>query len=104
MTLCGYAALIASNQGHPASYLSLRFLRWLPLVCCISATTKHCRTITRNEYEEVRERTVVRMSQESSQTLFRRRSWMAETPFGTLKSVTGVRQFLLRGLEKVQTE
>ncbi|MDA0810246.1 MAG: IS1182 family transposase [Planctomycetota bacterium] len=71
---------------------------------CISATTKHGRTITRDEYEEVRERTVVRMSQESSQTLFRRRSWMAETPFGTLKSVTGVRQFLLRGLEKVQTE
>lgn len=30
---------------------------------CISATTKPGRTITRDEYEEVRERTVVRMSQ-----------------------------------------
>lgn len=71
---------------------------------CLSATTKRGRTITRDEYEEVRERTAARMSQESSQTLFRRRSWIAEPPFGTLKSVTGVRQFLLRGIEKVQTE
>ena len=44
------------------------------------------------------------MSLESSQELFRRRSWIAETPFGILKSVMGLRQFLLRGLEKVQTE
>ena len=29
---------------------------------------------------------------------------MAETPFGILKSVMGLRQFLLRGLEKVKTE
>ena len=44
------------------------------------------------------------MSLESSQELFRRRSWIAETPFGILKAVMGVRQFLLRGLEYVQTE
>ena len=71
---------------------------------CLSATTKHGRTITRDEYEEVRERTAARMSQESSQELFRRRSWIAETPFAILKSVMGLRQFLLRGLENVQTE
>ncbi len=71
---------------------------------CLSATTKRGRTITRDEYEEVRERTAARMSRESSQELFRRRSWIAETPFGILKSVMGLRQFLLRGLEKVQTE
>jgi hypothetical protein len=71
---------------------------------CLSGTTKHGRTITRDEYEEVRERTAARMSRESSQELFRRRSWIAETPFGFLKSVMGVRQFLLRGSEKVQTE
>ena len=71
---------------------------------CLSTTTKRGRTITRDEYEEVRERTAARMSLESSRELFRRRSWIAETPFGILKSVMGVRQFLLRGLEKVQTE
>lgn len=71
---------------------------------CLSATTKRGRTITRDEYEEVRERTAARMSRESSQELFRRRSWIAETPFAILKSVMGLRQFLLRGLENVQTE
>lgn len=71
---------------------------------CLSATTKRGRTITRDEYEEVRERTAARMSLASSQELFRQRSWIAETPFGILKSVMGIRQFLLRGLEKVQTE
>ena len=71
---------------------------------CLSATTKRGRTITRDEYEEVRERTAARMSTKSSQELFRRRSWIAETPFGILKSVMGVRQFLLRGLANVQTE
>ena len=71
---------------------------------CLSPTTKRGRTITRDQYEEVRERTAARMSLESSQQLFRRRSWIAETPFGVLKSVMGLRQFLLRGSEKVQTE
>ena len=71
---------------------------------CLSRTTKRGRTITRDQHEEVRERTAVRMSLESSQELFRRRSWIAETPFGFLKSVMGLRQFLLRGIEKVQTE
>ncbi len=76
-----------------------------PLVAaCLSPTTKRGRTITRDRYEEVRERTATRMSLESSQQLFRKRSWIAETPFGILKSVLGLRQFLLRGLEKVQTE
>ena len=71
---------------------------------CLSPTTKRGRTITRDQHEDVRERTAARMSLESSQQLFRRRSWIAETPFGILKSVMGLRQFLLRGLEKVQTE
>jgi hypothetical protein len=77
------------------------FARWRsPLASdCLSTTTKRGRTITRDEYEEVRERTAARMSLESSRELFRRRSWIAETPFGILKSVMGVRQFLLRGLE-----
>ena len=30
--------------------------------------------------------------------------WVAETPFAILKAVMGIRQFLLRGLEKVKTE
>jgi transposase len=71
---------------------------------CISQQNKRGRTITRDDHEAARERLAERMSLPSSQELFRQRSWIAETPFGILKSIMGVRQFLLRGLEKVQTE
>ena len=76
-----------------------------PLVAaCLSRDTKHRRTISRDAYEQVRERTAARMSEEPAQKRYGRRAWMAETPFGILKSVMGLRQFLLRGLEKVKTE
>ncbi|MGB5629734.1 MAG: IS1182 family transposase [Woeseiaceae bacterium] len=71
---------------------------------CVSQQNKRGRTITRDDHEAARERLAERMSLASSQELFRQRSWIAETPFGILKSVMGVRQFLLRGLKKVQTE
>lgn len=71
---------------------------------CVSQQSKRGRTITRDDHEAARERLAERMSLASSQELFRQRSWIAETPFGILKSIMGVRQFLLRGLEKVQTE
>lgn len=71
---------------------------------CLSRNTKHGRTISRDAYEETRERTAARMSETTAQKRYERRAWMAETPFGILKSVMGLRQFLLRGLEKVKTE
>jgi transposase len=71
---------------------------------CLSPKSKHGRTITRDEFEEVRERTAARMSSESSRALYNQRPHMAETPFGIIKSVMGLRQFLLRGSEKVKTE
>ena len=71
---------------------------------CLSAKGKHARTISRDAYEEVRERTAARMSDPRSRQRYDRRMWIAETPFGIMKSVMGLRQFLLRGLEKVKTE
>lgn len=71
---------------------------------CISSQSKHGRTITRDPYEEVRERTVERMATEQSRQLYNQRPRIAETPFGILKSVMGIRQFLLRGSQKVKTE
>ena len=44
------------------------------------------------------------MSTPAARELYRQRPRIAETPFAILKSVMGLRQFLLRGLEKVQTE
>lgn len=71
---------------------------------CLSPTSKHGRTITRDPYEEVRERTAARMASESGRRLYNQRPRIAETTFGILKAVMGLRQFLLRGLEKVKTE
>jgi transposase len=71
---------------------------------CLSGRNQRGRTITRDEYEEVRERTASRMQNESSRAIYNQRSRIAETPFGIIKSIMGLRQFLLRGLDKVKTE
>jgi transposase len=71
---------------------------------CLSAKCQHGRTICRDQYEEVRQRTAARMASESGRRRYRRRPEIAETPFGVIKLVMGMRQFLLRGLEKVKTE
>lgn len=71
---------------------------------CLSPQSRHGRTITRDPYEEVRGRTAARMSTESGRQRYRQRGRIAETPFAILKSVMGLRQFLLRGLEKVKLE
>ncbi len=62
------------------------------------------RTISRDEYEPLREGMAAKLGTAAGQAVYRRRKWMAETPFGWIKSVLGVRQFLLRGLEKVRVE
>jgi len=71
---------------------------------CLNATAQHGRTITRDAYEEVRQRTAARMATDEGRRLYNRRGWIAETPFALLKRVMGLRQFLLRGLSKVKTE
>lgn len=62
------------------------------------------RSISRDEHEEVRERMATRMATDAGQAQFNRRSFIAETPFGYLKGVLGLRQFRHRGLEKVDHE
>ena len=71
---------------------------------CMSGESQRGRTITRDEYEEVRERVAARMRSESGRAIYSQRSRIAETPFGIIKSIMGLRQFLLRGLDKVKTE
>jgi transposase len=71
---------------------------------CLSRKSARGRTITRDPYEAVRERTAARMAAPAARQLYNQRPRIAETPFGILKAVMGLRQFLLRGLEKVKTE
>lgn len=109
-------------QGRPMPYLGTnkvdrnRGLReWRVYQCreckgcplaaaCLSRNTKRGRTISRDVYEQTRERMAARMAEPTVRERYQRRQWIAETPFGILKSVMGLRQFLLRGLEKVKTE
>jgi hypothetical protein len=71
---------------------------------CVAETNKGGRTITRDEHTPERERLAAKMATAQGQERYRRRMAIAETPFGLLKGVLGLRQFLLRGLEKVKTE
>ena len=71
---------------------------------CVSSRSKGGRTISRDQFEAVRERTARRMAEPAARSRYHQRPRIAETPFGILKSVIGLRQFLLRGLEKVKTE
>ena len=44
------------------------------------------------------------MAESATRERYHQRPRIAETPFAFLKSVMGLRQFLLRGLEKAKTE
>jgi transposase len=71
---------------------------------CLSPKNKRGRSITRDEFEETRERTAARMSTSRAREIYNQRPRIAETPFAILKSIFRMRQFLLCGLEKVRTE
>jgi len=71
---------------------------------CLAANSKRGRTINRDQHEALREQTAARMAEPAARAIYNQRPRIAETTFGILKSVMGLRQFLLRGLEKVQTE
>jgi transposase len=71
---------------------------------CQSKRTVHGRTITRDEFTEHRERHATRMATPEAREAYKRRLHAGETPFAHIKHVFGLRQFLLRGLAKVETE
>ena len=62
------------------------------------------RRIYRDEYDAVRERAAARLQTSAGQEAYRRRMAVAESPFGIIKNVLKLRQFLLRGIDKVRTE
>ena len=62
------------------------------------------RTICRDKYEPLREKMDARMNSPTGQKIYQQRKWLAETPFAIIKARMGLRQFLLRGIEKVRTE
>ena len=71
---------------------------------CVSDKNQGGRTVTRDRFTPDRERHAAKMQQPEARTRYARRFHAGETPFGWLKHVLGLRQFLLRGLEKVRME
>ena len=71
---------------------------------CVTARNKQGRTIHRSSYEPYQERQRAKMQTAEAQTAYRRRGPLVETVFGVVKGQFGVRQFLLRGREKVSLE
>jgi transposase len=62
------------------------------------------RTIRRDEHEPLREEMAARMAAEAGRAKYKRRSFLAETPFAVFNTTMNIRQLLLRGLNKVNTE
>ncbi len=70
---------------------------------CLAGNSKR-RMVSHDQHEAVRQEVAARMKTEPGKKAYARRAHLAETPNGVLKQVLGLRQFLLRGLDKVRTE
>ncbi len=62
------------------------------------------RVLSRDQYEEHRERLRRRMATEEGRETYRRRKYTVEPRIGHIKHNMGLRRFLRRGIEKVKTE
>jgi len=70
---------------------------------CLTGKNKR-RSVSHDQHEAVRRTVALRLKTESGKKTYARRAHLAETPNGFIKDVLGLRQFLLRGLDKVRTE
>lgn len=71
---------------------------------CLQKSAKHGRQISRDQYEEKREAMAAKMASDAGRATYAKRFHAGEVVFAIIKRVMGLRQFLLRGLEKVRTE
>ncbi len=62
------------------------------------------RSITRDEYEPLREAAAQRMATPEGEKVYKARAPGIESVFGIIKAALGIRRFSARGLSKVQTE
>jgi hypothetical protein len=70
---------------------------------CLRGRTKS-RQINREQYESHRERHAQRMATSEAQAKYRVRRHVGERPFAEIKQIFGLRQFLMRGRERVRQE
>ncbi len=70
---------------------------------CLSGNTK-ARQVSRDQFEPHREALAKRMATTEGERIYSRRGPAGERPFAVIKQDFGVRQFLLRGLDRVRQE
>ena len=100
----GYAPIGRWSECERAEYRRPGTTRGRVSLAVGGQRTQGGRTITRDRFTPDRERHAAKMQQPEARTRYARRFHAGETPFGWLKHVLGLRQFLLRGLEKVRME
>jgi transposase len=71
---------------------------------CLQDSAKHGRQISRDQYAQEREAMAAKMASDAGRAMYAKRFHAGEVMFAIIKRVMGLRQFLLRGLEKVRTE
>jgi hypothetical protein len=71
---------------------------------CRLEKARRGRSISRDVHENRREQMASKMASPEAKAVYQKRLHTAETPFGIIKHLLHVRQFLLRGLENVKTE
>jgi hypothetical protein len=74
-----------------------------PASDCLTGKSKR-RTVSHDQHEAVRRKVALQMKTEFGKKTYGRRAHLAETPNAFIKEVLRLRQFLLRGLDKVRTE
>jgi hypothetical protein len=71
---------------------------------CRMEKAQRGRSISRDVHEKRREQMAAKMAGDEAKAIYRKRLHTAETPFGIIKHLMHLRQFLLRGLANVKTE
>ena len=71
---------------------------------CRMEKARRGRSISRDVHEQRREQMASKMASAEAKVIYQKRFHAAETPFGIIKHLMHLRQFLLRGLENVKTE
>jgi hypothetical protein len=110
---CPAGAELRPMEGHKQGAGCKQYVRYAARqsACGICPLRSRCltdkarrREVHRWEHQDVVDRHRARMAQAQADTMMRRRTALAEHPFGTLKCRAGYRHFLLRGFDKVRGE
>ena len=71
---------------------------------CVASNNKGGRTVSRDAHASQRDKFAAKMREDPAKKKYNQRMRIAETPFALIKHIIGLRQFLLRGLDKVKLE